>query len=62
MKLVEHVLHVLMMFITHIINLQVSKALHAKGYILIVFGGGITGDLHINDMHIHKPLKKKCTI
>ena len=42
-----------------IINLQVAKALCAKGYILIAFGGGITGDLQIKDMHLHKPLKTR---
>jgi len=31
--------------------------LYAKGYVLVVFGGGITGDLQINDTHLHRNLK-----
>jgi len=32
---------------------EVKKALLAKGYILVVIGGGITGDVQCNDTHIH---------
>jgi len=33
-------------------------ALHRKGYILVVIGGGVTGDIQINDTSCHHFLKK----
>jgi len=36
---------------------KVGKALLARGYILVVIGGGITGDVQINDTHVHHQLK-----
>ena len=39
------------------ISLQVKQALQARGNILILYGGGITGDLQVNDTHMHRPLK-----
>ena len=36
---------------------SVRKALFRKGYFLIVPGGGITGDVQINDTHYHHPAK-----
>jgi len=41
----------------HITN-EVKKALLAKGHILVVIGGGITGDVRCNYTHIHHKLKK----
>ncbi len=38
---------------------EVRQTIVARGYILVVIGGGITGDIHINDTHIHHPLKQK---
>ena len=38
---------------------EVKKALLAKGYILVVIGGGITGDVQYNDAHVHHALKKE---
>ena len=38
---------------------EVKKALLAKGYILVVIGGGITGDVQCNDTHVHHTLKKE---
>ena len=38
---------------------SVEKALFAKGYFLIVIGGGITGDVQVNDTDYHNPLKKE---
>ena len=35
----------------------VRDALLERGYILVVMGGGITGDIQINDTHFHAPLK-----
>ena len=38
---------------------EVKKALLKRGYVLIVIGGGITGDCQINDTHYHHPLKSE---
>ena len=38
---------------------EVRQALQKRGYVLIVIGGGITGDCQINDTHFHNPLKAK---
>lgn len=37
---------------------EVRKALLQRGYLLIVIGGGITGDVQVNDTHMHHRLKK----
>ena len=39
--------------------LQVRQELLKRGYVLVVMGGGITGDLQINDTHLHHDLKSK---
>ena len=36
---------------------DIKNALFAKGYGPIIMGGGITGDMQINDTHLHCPLK-----
>ena len=36
---------------------ETQMALRNRGYIPIFFGGGITGDLQVNDTHIHHRLK-----
>ena len=41
----------------HISN-EVRKAFLERGYILICIGGGVTGDIQINDTHYHHNLKK----
>ena len=38
---------------------EVKSALLKRGYILEGIGGGVTGDIQINDTDIHSPLKKK---
>ena len=38
---------------------EVKSALLKRGYILVGIGGGVTGDIQINDTDIHSPLKKK---
>lgn len=38
---------------------EVKSALLKRGYVLIGIGGGVTGDIQINDTDIHSPLKKK---
>ena len=37
---------------------EVRQALLKKGYILVIIGGGITGDIQINDTNCHRDLKK----
>lgn len=32
--------------------------MYKKGYIYVGMGGGITGDLQVNDTDLHSPLKK----
>ena len=38
--------------------LEGRQALLKKGYILVIIGGGITGDIQINDTNCHRDLKK----
>ena len=38
---------------------EIRAALLKKGYILIIIGGGVTGDIQINDTHFHGTLKAK---
>ena len=38
---------------------EVKSALLKRAYILVGIGGGVTGDIQINDTDIHSPLKKK---
>ena len=38
---------------------EIRKALLERGYILVLIGGGVTGDIQINDTHHHGPLKAK---
>ena len=38
---------------------EVRRELFKLGYILVIIGGGITGDIQINDTHFHGPLKAK---
>ena len=54
----NYALYILDDYSVHITD-EVKKALLAKGYILVVIGGGITGDIQCNDTRIYHPLKKK---
>ena len=54
----NYALYILDDYFVHITD-EVKKALLAKGYILVVIGGGITGDIQCNDTHVHHVLKKK---
>lgn len=38
---------------------EVRKALLNRGYILVCIGGGITGDVQVNDTHYHHALKRE---
>ena len=54
----NYALYILDDYSVHVTG-KVRKALLAKGYILIVIVGGITGDVQCNDTHVHHLLKKK---
>lgn len=53
----NYTLYILDNYSVHITD-RVRKALLAKGYILVVIGGGITEDVQCNDIHVHHLLKK----
>ena len=38
---------------------EVKEEFLKRGYVLIIIGGGVTGDIQINDTDIHRPLKEK---
>ena len=38
---------------------KIRQALVKKGYILVIIGGGITGDIQIKDTHCHRCLKTR---
>ena len=40
------------------LDIKVKCDLFSKGYILIVIGGGITGDMQPNDTALHHSLKQ----
>ena len=37
---------------------EFRQALFKKGYVFVIIGGGITGDIQINDTNCHRGLKK----
>ena len=53
----NYAIYILDDYSVHITD-EVRNALLAKVYILVVIGGGITGDVQCNDTHIHRLLKK----
>ena len=54
----EYAIYVLDDYSVHITS-EVRQALLARGYILVCIGGGITGDIQVNDTHVHHLLKKE---
>ena len=52
----DYAIYVLDDYAVHLMP-EVKQALLDRGYILIVIGGGITGDIQVNDTHFHGPLK-----
>ena len=38
---------------------EVKEAFLKRGYVPIIIGGGVSGDIQINDTDIHRPLKGK---
>ena len=39
--------------------LEVRQVLFKEGYVLVIIGGGITGDIQINDTNSHRDSKKQ---
>jgi hypothetical protein len=54
----DYAIYVLDNYSVHCMD-DIRLALLKKGYILIVIGGGVTGDVQINDTDLHVPLKAK---
>ena len=52
----EYCIYVLDDYAVHLQD-EVREALLKRGYILVLIGGGVTGDIQINDTHMHSPLK-----
>ena len=52
----NYAIYVLDDYAVHLMD-EVRSALLKRGYILIIIGGGVTGDIQLNDTHIHGPLK-----
>ena len=38
---------------------EIKEALLKRGYVPVIIGGGVTGDIQINDTDLHHPLKAK---
>ena len=53
----EYPIYVLDDYSVHLMP-EVRQALLKKGYVLVAIGGGITGDIQINDTSCHHNLKK----
>ena len=54
----DYTIYVLDDYSVHITS-EVRQALLARGYILVCIGGGITGNIHVNNTHVHHMLKKE---
>ena len=54
----SNALYALGQYSVHITD-KIRKVLLAKGYILVVISGRITGNVQCNDTHVHHLLKKK---
>ena len=38
---------------------EIKAALLKRGYVPVIIGGGVTGDIQVNDTDLHSPLKAK---
>ena len=38
---------------------EIKEALPKRGYVPAIIGGGVTGDIQINDTNLHSPIKPK---
>ena len=51
-------IYVLSDYVVHLMP-ENQEILFRKGYILVIIGGGIIGDIQINDTHCHRCLKRQ---
>lgn len=54
----DYALYILDNYSVHLLP-ELRQSLLQKGYVLVVIGGGITGDVQVNDTHLHHRLKAK---
>ena len=54
----DYALYILDDYSVHVMP-EVKQAFLARGYILVCSGGGVTGDVQVNDTHVHHLLKKE---
>ena len=54
----NYAIYVLDYYSVHLMP-EIKEALLKRGYILVVIGGGVTGDIYVNDTHVRSPLKAK---
>ena len=54
----DYALYILDDYSVHLLP-ELRASLLKKGYVLVVIGGGITGDVQVNDTHLHHQLKGK---
>ena len=52
----DYAIYVLDNYAVHLMP-EIRTALQNKGYILVLIGGGITGDIQANDTHFHGSFK-----
>ena len=52
----DYAIYVLDNYSVHQVE-EVTTALLSKGYVPVLIGGGITGDVQVNDTHLHYALK-----
>ena len=52
----DYAIYVLDDYAVHLMP-EIRQSLLKKGYVLIVIGGGVTGDIQVNDTDFHGPLK-----
>ena len=54
----NYAIYVLDDYSVHIMP-EIKEALLKRGYVPVIIGGGLTGDIQINDTDLHSPLKAK---
>ena len=54
----NYAIYVLDNYSVHIMP-EIKEALLKRGYVMVIIGGGVTGDIQINDTDFHSPLKAK---
>ena len=54
----NYAIYVLDDYSVHIMP-EIKEALLKRGYVPVIIGGGVTGEIQINDTDLHSPLKAK---